>query len=317
MRPQNEKPGAPGLILWPESPAPFWTTDLHLRSTLANMARATDSYIIAGSIGIEHTGDPNRRPDIYNSASVITPTGAWTERYDKIHLVPFGEYVPFEKLFSFASGLTRQIGTFARGNRACRWMSATSRAGVFICYESIFPNEMRQFARNGAEVFVNVSNDGWYGEGGAPRQHLNMARMRAVENDRWLLRDTNTGITAVIDPYGRVVAEAPRNQRVALQGSIFAGAIHDVLHAPRRLVPVAVCDNHVAGAVAALRRAGGDDAAAAGIRSYSPQRHGEHGKENAFSSGFTRTALCQKSFRLNKTSKLNAFLFSVCSVLPW
>ena len=69
-----------------------------------------------------------------------------------------------------------------------------------------FPNEVRQFAKNGAEVFVNVSNDGWYGEGGAPRQHLNMARMRAVENDRWLLRDTNTGITAVIDPYGRVIA---------------------------------------------------------------------------------------------------------------
>jgi apolipoprotein N-acyltransferase len=90
---------------------------------------------------------------------------------------------------------------------------------VFICYESIFPNEVRQFAAHGAEVFVNISNDGWYGEGGAPRQHLNMARMRAVENNRWLLRDTNTGITAVIDPYGRIVAEAPRNQRVALQGN--------------------------------------------------------------------------------------------------
>ena len=94
-----------------------------------------------------------------------------------------------------------------------------SQAGVFICYESIFPNEVRQLALHGAEFFVNISNDGWYGEGGAPRQHLNMARMRAVENDRWLLRDTNTGVTAVIDPFGRVVAEAPRNQRTALQGA--------------------------------------------------------------------------------------------------
>ncbi len=219
VRPQNEKPDATGLIVWPESPAPFWTTDLHLRSTLANVARETDSYIIAGSIGIEHTGDPNRRPDVYNSAAVIAPTGAWTERYDKIHLVPFGEYVPFEKAFGFASGLTRQIGTFARGRSRVPLDLGNTRAGVFICYESIFPNEVRQFAAHGAEVFVNVSNDGWYGEGGAPRQHLNMARMRAVENNRWLLRDTNTGITAVIDPYGRVVAEAPRNQRVALQGN--------------------------------------------------------------------------------------------------
>ncbi|MGB8890175.1 MAG: apolipoprotein N-acyltransferase [Candidatus Korobacteraceae bacterium] len=219
VRPESEKADSPGLIVWPESPAPFWTTDLHLRSTLANIARATNSYIIAGSIGIEHTGDPNRRPDIYNSASVITPTGAWTERYNKIHLVPFGEYVPFEKLFSFAGGLTRQIGTFARGKSREPLDVGDTKAGVFICYESIFPNEVRQFAKNGAEMFVNVSNDGWYGEGGAPRQHLNMARMRAVENDRWLLRDTNTGITAVIDPYGRVVAEAPRNQRTQLQAA--------------------------------------------------------------------------------------------------
>ena len=91
--------------------------------------------------------------------------------------------------------------------------------GIFICYESIFPNEVRQFARNGAEFFVNISNDGWYGNTSAPLQHLNMARMRAVENNRWLLRDTNTGVTAVIDPYGRRVAEAPRFQRTALQGA--------------------------------------------------------------------------------------------------
>ena len=79
------------------------------------MARTTNSYIIAGSIGIEHTGEPNRPPDIYNSAAVIAPNGAWTARYDKIHLVPFGEFVPFERLFSFAGGLTQQVGTFARG----------------------------------------------------------------------------------------------------------------------------------------------------------------------------------------------------------
>jgi len=219
VRPRSERPSTPGLIVWPESPAPFWATDLHLRRTLADIARDTNSYVIAGSLGIDHTGEPGRRPAIYNSASVVSTTGAWTSRYDKIHLVPFGEYVPFEKLFSFAGGLTRQVGTFARGKSRMPLNVGDSQAGVFICYESIFPNEVRQLALHGAEFFVNISNDGWYGEGGAPRQHLNMARMRAVENHRWLLRDTNTGVTAVIDPFGRVVTEAPRNERTALQGA--------------------------------------------------------------------------------------------------
>ncbi|MGB8769189.1 MAG: apolipoprotein N-acyltransferase [Candidatus Korobacteraceae bacterium] len=219
VRPQHSKPGAPGLIIWPESPAPFFVTDLHVRSTLANVARDTNSYIIAGSLGIEHAGERNRQPDIYNSAAVIAPNGAWTARYDKIHLVPFGEYVPFAKLFSFASGLTREIGTFARGTSRLPLQVGDTKIGTFICYESIFPDEVRQFAKNGAELFVNISNDGWYGEGGAQWQHLNQARMRAVENNRWLLRDTNTGITTVIDPLGRVVAEAPRKQRTQLQAA--------------------------------------------------------------------------------------------------
>ena len=219
VRPENEKPGSTGLILWPESPAPFFATDLHVRHTLADVARGTNSYIIAGSLGIEHAGDPARPPDIFNSASVVAPSGAWTGRYDKIHLVPFGEFVPFRSLFSFAGGLVQQVGAFARGRSREPLDVGKAKVGVFICYEAIFPDEVRQFAKNGAEVFVNVSNDGWYGEGGAPWQHINQARMRAVENHRWLLRDTNTGITAVIDPYGRVVAEAPRNQRTQLQAA--------------------------------------------------------------------------------------------------
>ena len=93
----QSQPGTPGLIIWPESPAPFFVTDLHLRGTLGELARETDSYIITGSMGIEHAGDPNRPPDIFNSAALIAPSGAWVARYDKIHLVPFGEFIPFEK----------------------------------------------------------------------------------------------------------------------------------------------------------------------------------------------------------------------------
>ena len=139
------------------------------------------------------------------------------------------------------------------------------RIGTFICYESVFPNEVRQFACNGAEVFVNVSNDGWYGDSSAPLQHLNMARMRSVENDRWLLRDTNTGITAVIDPYGRIVARAPRNQRTSLQAAYRAGGEHHVLHPPRRLVPIYLCDNHLGRCGVALPRTCGKVAARAGL----------------------------------------------------
>jgi apolipoprotein N-acyltransferase len=210
-------PNTPALIVWPESPAPFFVTDLHLRGTLGEVARSTDSFIVVGSMGIAHAGEPGRPPDIFNSAALVAPNGAWVARYDKIHLVPFGEFIPFEHLIAFAQKLTREIGTFARGTQRTPLDENGVRLGTFICYESVFPNEVREFALHGATVFVNISNDGWFGPTGAQRQHLNMARMRAVENDRWLLRDTNTGITAVIDPYGRIVAEAPRNQRTSLQ----------------------------------------------------------------------------------------------------
>ena len=95
-------------------------------------------------------------------------------------------------------------------------MHTSSKAGTFICYESVFPNEVREFAASGADYFVNISNDGWYGDSSAWEQHINMARMRAVENQRWMLFDTNTGLTASIDPDGRIVASLPRLTRTAL-----------------------------------------------------------------------------------------------------
>jgi apolipoprotein N-acyltransferase len=131
--------------------------------------------------------------------------------------VPFGEYVPFKNIFSFAGGLTKEVGDFSSGKSREPLDAGGQKLGVFICYESIFPDEIRQLANNGAEVLVNISNDGWYGDSGAYAQHLKQARMRAIENQRWLLRDTNTGVTASIDPNGRVVATVPRKIRTALQ----------------------------------------------------------------------------------------------------
>ncbi len=157
--------------------------------------------------------------DLFNSAVVVFAQGNFVGRYDKIHLVPFGEYVPFKDLLLLRRHLTRNVSNFGRGDYRKVFRTGGHRYGVFICYESIFADEIRQFAVNGAEVFVNISDDGWYGDTSAPWQHLNMARMRAIENRRWILRDTNNGTTTIIDPYGRLTVSIPRNIRGALSGS--------------------------------------------------------------------------------------------------
>jgi apolipoprotein N-acyltransferase len=201
----------PQLIVWPESPSPFYVTDMKFRSWMSALAADQKSYLIAGSLGVG-----NSEQEIYNSAVLIGPDGRFGDRYDKRRLVPFGEYVPYKYLLFFADKLTREVSEFSRGEAAKVMDLGKGKAGVFICYESIFPSQVRDFALNGASLFINISNDGWYGPHGAPGQHMNMARMRAIENDRWILRATNTGITTSIDPRGRVVAEAPRDVRVAL-----------------------------------------------------------------------------------------------------
>jgi len=204
------------LIVWPESPAPFETDDRVFADSTAALARAQRSWLLAGAVAVQ-PAKPGEAEQIYNSALLLAPTGAVAQRYDKVHLVPWGEYVPFAWAFGFAKSLTHEVGAFVQGSANRMPLDVGGhRYGVFICYESVFPHEVRQFAAHGAEVFVNISNDGWFGDSGAPWQHLNMARMRAVENHRWVLRGTNTGVTAAIDPLGRVVAVAPRKQRIAL-----------------------------------------------------------------------------------------------------
>ncbi len=205
------------LIVWPESPAPFYVSDPFFRDAIGGVARQANSWVLVGSIGTRNaSATPDQKTRIFNSAALVNRSGEWVSSYDKVHLVPFGEYVPFKRLFAFAGGLTKEVGDFSQGTSRAPLEAGGSKLGVFICYESIFPDDVRQFAAQGAQVFVNVSNDGWYGDSGAYAQHLKQARMRAVENARWLLRDTNTGVTASIDPYGRVVAQVPRKIRTAL-----------------------------------------------------------------------------------------------------
>lgn len=217
LTPPGTEQRHPELIVWPESPAPFYSGDPLFRNAISHIAESAQTWMVVGSIGVENAMmSPQHVTQVFNSAALVAPSGEWGARYDKIHLVPFGEYVPFKDWLSFAGGLTKEVGDFSRGVSRQPLPAGDQKLGVFICYESIFPNDVRQFAENGAQVFVNISNDGWYGDSGAYAQHLKQARMRSVENARWLLRDTNTGVTAAIDPYGRVVASAPRKLRTVL-----------------------------------------------------------------------------------------------------
>jgi apolipoprotein N-acyltransferase len=213
-------PTHPDLVAWPESPAPFDESDPRFKAALVSIAHAEQAPLVVGNIGWTFDASAHEW-NYYNSALIVDAAGNRVGRYDKIHLVPFGEYIPFQNLLTFARKLTGRVSTFTRGSERNSFLLATQnqgnhRYGVFICYEAVFADEVRQFARNGAEVFVNISDDGWYGDTSAPWQHLNMARMRAIENRRWLLRDTNSGVTAAIDPYGRVRQSIPRHQTDAL-----------------------------------------------------------------------------------------------------
>jgi apolipoprotein N-acyltransferase len=192
----------PSIAVWPEIPAPFYYyDDDRYRRLMDNLARTTHEYLLIGDVA----HDPDGR--LYNSARLISPEGIPISRYDKVNLVPFGEFVPWP--FGFANKISTEVGDFTPGHRVVVSSTGNHKIGTFICYESVFPNFVRQFARGGAEVLFNISNDGWFGNSAAREQHLSIVRMRAAENRRWILRSTNDGITGTIDAAGRVRGTLP------------------------------------------------------------------------------------------------------------
>jgi apolipoprotein N-acyltransferase len=234
VRPRDEEesdanpPIATNLIVWPEAPSGFFTTDPNFHQRMNELAASSQALLIIGSIGIVPNPDPQSdRPYFkYDSAAIFTPDGSSQARYDKIHLVPWGEYIPFKNFFFFARKLTAGAGDMDRGSSRTVFSFRGHNYGTFVCYESIFGDEVRQFVKNGAEVLVNISDDGWYGDTSAAWQHLNMVRMRAIENHRWILRSTNTGVTASINPYGHVITALPRHLRSSLR--VHFGYEHDL-----------------------------------------------------------------------------------------
>jgi apolipoprotein N-acyltransferase len=203
----------PRLVVWPETPAPFYLTeDAEFRTRMQAIARKAGAYFLVGYIDAVAEGPAN-------SAGLLSPTGDQISRYDKMHLVPFGEYVPFKRLLFFAESLTRQVGEFMPGTDYTLSTVDGHKASTVICYESIFPNLVRQFVKRGSELIILITNDGWFGESSAPYQHLRMGVVRAVENRRYMVRNANTGISAIIDPYGKIEAKTPIGVRTTLDGT--------------------------------------------------------------------------------------------------
>lgn len=199
-----------GLVVWPEMPAPLYYPDDHwLRERLHGLARQMQSPMVVSVVAY---ADASRKR-AYNSAVLVDASGEFQGRYDKIHLVPFGEYIPLKSLFFFMEKITTEVSDFEPGGKAAP-LGTGKPLGTLICYENIFPDLVRQFTAGGAQVLVNMSNDGWYGTSAARDQLLLMSRLRAIENGRWMLRSTNTGISAVVDPYGRVRSFPPDQRNV-------------------------------------------------------------------------------------------------------
>ncbi len=212
----------PDLLVWPEAPAPFSFQDTQFAKLASILAIQFQRPFVVGVIEwkplVDSTGQMARTRFVpYNSALMFDAQGQRVFSYDKIHLVPFGEYEPFPLIHRVVSSVSSEVGGFRKGTSysVARLPDGHSFA-VFICYEAIYPGEVRRFAANGAQLFLNISNDGWFGRSAAAEQHLRMARVRAVENHRWIVRVTNSGITASVDPYGRIFRALPRDVRASV-----------------------------------------------------------------------------------------------------
>lgn len=209
----------PDLLIWPEAPAPFSFQDPHFGPYISRLATEFHDPVIVGVIewkpGTQYLNGAERNVFFpYNSAAMVNQFGQHVFDYDKIHLVPFGEYEPFPFIHQVVTSVSEEVGGFHKGTRrAVGQFPNGNTFSVFICYEAIYPMEVRAFVDRGAQLLINISNDGWFGTSEAAEQHLRMVRVRAVENRRWIVRDTNSGITASIDPYGNITRVLHRDER--------------------------------------------------------------------------------------------------------
>ena len=220
------------LIVWPESATPFsFETDPD-GDAVRQLARDTGAHVLFGST--QRRRDPVSR--LFNAAFLLRPDGETAAVYHKMHLVPFGEYVPFRSVLFFASPLVEAVTDFSPGASPVMLPIGTHRISTAICYEIIYPELVRRFVRRGSELLTTITNDAWYGRSAAPHQHFQQAAMRAIEQGRYLVRAANTGISGVVDPYGRVLARSALFETAViteevrlLTGLTFYGRMGDLL----------------------------------------------------------------------------------------
>jgi apolipoprotein N-acyltransferase len=211
-------PANGSLIIWPETAAPFIFQNVNnLHDQITNLSRAAKSWLIFGSVSYLQKKDGD---DYFNSAYLLSPSGEIKGKYDKVHLVPYGEYVPLRNVFPFIKKLTAGIGDFGTGAGYYPLSLDDKKIGILICYEAILPFAARMYKQRSAELLVNITNDAWFGTTSAPFQHFSMAVFRAVETRLYLVRAANTGISGIIDPGGRIIAKTNIFQEDALKGYI-------------------------------------------------------------------------------------------------
>lgn len=207
----------PDLILWPETATPFFFQDAtEYQPLILNIPQKTGAFLLFGTPSYKVEKGKIHH---YNSALLISPSGQIIGKYDKIHLVPYGEYVPLGEYIPLGS-LGEGIGNFKPGKEIYNFSLPQGKFGVLICFEIIFPDLCRKFVKQGANFLVTITNDAWFGKTSAPYQHLTMATFRAIENRVFIARAANTGISAFIDPAGRIIKQSGLFTEETLVGSI-------------------------------------------------------------------------------------------------
>jgi apolipoprotein N-acyltransferase len=194
------------LVIWPESSTPFMFEEDEIGGeSLRALAREVRVPILFGSDQVDRSGETLR---LYNAAFLVTPTGETAAVYRKMHLVPFGEYIPGKQLLYFVSPLVERMAEFAPGASMVVLPVGDHKINTAICYEVVYPSLIREAVADGSQLLTTITNDAWYGQSSAPYQHFALASMRAIEQGRYLARAANTGISGVVDPYGRIVRQS-------------------------------------------------------------------------------------------------------------
>lgn len=204
------------LVMWPESATPFFLEEHPASEAMRLLARESGARLFVGSDQREHGSNA----PYYNAGFLIQPTGSVGGVYRKMFLVPFGEYVPFKDLLFFAGPLVEQVGGFSPGRTLTIFHLREGTFSTGICYEVVFPELTRAAVRQGSQLLTTITNDAWFGRSSAPWQHLAMARMRTIETGRFMARSANTGISALVDPYGRLIQSTPLFEEAVSVGEV-------------------------------------------------------------------------------------------------